>query len=321
VPTISPSTAARSIPVERADATTVASVPRDVVERVARSGCTILLTGETGAGKGYLARWIHDHSGAAAGPFVPVNCGAIPADIIDSHLFGHARGSFSGADRDHTGLVRAAAGGTLFLDEVAELPPAGQCRLLRLLEEREVQPVGCAAPQRVDVRIVAATSRDLGAGVARGSFRADLHYRLDVIQVAIAPLRDRPRDVRELLETFNWELAARMGRRPLRFTDDALHALLAYGWPGNVRELRSVVERLHVLHPEDVVTARDLHERAGLAPATGTARPPGSRRLRDARLAAVRQAIETCGGSISRAATALGVHRSTVHRWLAGAAM
>src|SRR5262245_47200574 len=159
--------------------------------RAAQSNCTLLITGETGVGKGYLARWIHDHSPRSEAPFIPVNCGAIPESLIDSQLFGHCRGAFSGATADHLGLIRAAERGTLLLDEVSELPPSAQSRLLQLLAEREVQPVGHSKPVAVDVRVIAATNIDLNRAVADRRFREDLLFRLDVVRLHIKPLRER----------------------------------------------------------------------------------------------------------------------------------
>jgi len=301
-------------------AQTVASVPLAVAARVAQSRSPLLVTGETGVGKGRLARWIHEHSDRRNQPFVPVNCGAIPEGVIDSHLFGHARGSFSDAHRDHQGLVRAAAGGTLFLDEVGELPMPVQIRLLRLLEEREVQPVGSSAPIPVDVRVIAATASDLLTLVNRGALRKDLFYRLNVIHLTVKPLRNRREDIPRLLGEFNAECAERTGREPLTFGVGAMRLLEGHPWPGNVRQLRTVVERLHVLCPENRVT-RDRLQAYGQLDDTRDrevlTRTRSVQGLHEARLAAVRETIDVCGGNISRAANELGVHRSTIHRWLA----
>jgi DNA-binding NtrC family response regulator len=212
----------------------------DVAQRIAAADCAVLLTGETGSGKGFVARWIHDHSRRSGKPFVPVNCGAIPEALIDSHLFGHARGAFSGADKDHPGLVRAAEGGTLLLDEIADLPLTAQARLLRLLEEREVQPVGYSQPVRVNVRIIAATSADLDQRVAAGQFRQDLLFRLDVVRLPLPPLRQRREEIGHLLAVFNGEFARLYHQPPLQFERDAMQAIEHHDWPGNVRELRTV---------------------------------------------------------------------------------
>jgi len=320
--------------------TTVASVPPDLAARVATTDCSILLTGETGSGKGHLARWLHDHSTRSARPFIPVNGGAIPEGIIDSHLFGHVRGSFSDATQDHIGLVRAAEGGTLFLDEVAELPMSAQVRLLRLLEEREAQPVGSARPVAVNVRIIAATGSDLLTLVDRGVFRRDLFFRLNVIHFDLKPLRARVSEITALVDEINEELASKFGRKPLRFEGEARRALQRHRWPGNVRELRSVIERLYVLCPNPVVGVNDLRvcgqldlaHRPPVAPAgipsarpafdaTGRPGAGGASRLREARAAHIRRTLDVCGGNVTLAATTLGVHRSTVHRWLKQPAM
>jgi DNA-binding NtrC family response regulator len=280
--------------------------------RVASTDCPVLITGETGVGKGYLARWMHQQSRRAGGPLVTVNCGAIPEDIIDSHLFGHCAGAFSDAHQEHPGLVRSAHGGTLLLDEVADLAPAAQLRLLRLLEEGEAQPVGSPRPVPVDVRVLAATRFDLRSLVEAGEFRADLYYRLHVIELHVPPLRDRMERLPGLLEEINAELAEQIDRPPLVLARDALDLLGGYAWPGNVRELRSVLERLHVMTDGEAIHAQDVREIGQLS--VGTRRCPEP--PRNLRLDAARQALDSCAGNITRAAAVLGVHRSTVHRWL-----
>ncbi|UCD74439.1 MAG: sigma-54-dependent Fis family transcriptional regulator, partial [Phycisphaerales bacterium] len=212
-----------------------AAMDADLARRAAQADCTILITGETGVGKGNLAKWLHMTSRRSDGPFVPVNCAAIPESIIDSQLFGHARGAFSGATTDHPGLIRAAEYGTLLLDEVSELPPSAQSRLLRLLQEREVQPVGYPGPVTVDVRVVAATNIDLEEAVAERRFREDLLFRLDVIRLHVKPLRQRGEELPILLEKFNCEFARLYNQPELEFDDEASEVLRRYPWPGNVR--------------------------------------------------------------------------------------
>lgn len=294
----------------------------DFAGRVAATNCAILLTGETGAGKGWLARWIHEHSRRAREPFIPVNCGAIPDSLIDSQLFGHAKGSFSGATSDHLGLVRAANGGTLLLDEIADLPPTAQTRLLRLLEEREVQPVGHSKPLTVDVRIIAATSADLGAAVRDGRFRQDLFFRLDVVRMSLPPLRERAADVESLLDSFNAEFARLYRHSALHFDRSAMQAIQHHTWPGNVRELRTLVERLHVLcgategGAQRTITADDVR-RFGQLPTHAVINVgAASLRLRELKIETVNEALGACNGNMSRAANVLGVHRSTLYRWL-----
>lgn len=289
-----------------------AALARGVAERAAAVDCPLLIVGETGVGKGVLAEWIHARSSRRDGPFVPVNCGAIPESLIDSQLFGHARGAFSGADKAHLGLVRAAEGGTLLLDEIGELPLTAQTRLLRLLEEREAQPVGFSRPVEVDVRIIVAANGDLREAVARGSFREDLYYRLDIIRIDLLPLRRCPQAIPELVELFNAEFAALYRQPELDFDPKALRLLQTHEWPGNVRELRTVVERLHVLAGGERVTAQRVRGIVQPAPATNGG---VSSFIRDARLAAVNEAL-AAHGTVAGAASALGVHRSTVYRWL-----
>ena len=296
-----------------------AALVRDLAERAASVECPLLIVGETGVGKGVLAEWIHAHSPRCNGPFVPVNCGAIPESLIDSQLFGHARGAFSGADQPHLGLVRAAEGGTLLLDEIGEIPPTAQTRLLRLLEEREAQPVGFSRPVRVNVRVIAAVNGDLRLAVRRGTFREDLYFRLDVLRLDLPPLRACPAEIPALVDVFNQEFATLYGQQRLSFDQQAIRLLQAHQWPGNLRELRTVVERLHVFCRDEPITALQIQRLALQAPAQGALEAlPGS--LLQFRLEAVNRAI-AAHGSISGAASALGVHRSTVYRWLARRAL
>ncbi len=300
----------------------IAPRPYDQLSRrAAESRCTILLTGETGVGKGHFARWIHEHSRRAGRPFIPVNCGAIPESLVDSQLFGHARGAFSGATTEHAGLVRAAEGGTLFLDEVAELPPSAQVRLLRLLQEREVQPVGVARPVRVDVRVLAATNVDLEQLVAAGRFRTDLLFRLDVVRIDVPPLRTRRDEIGPLVDAFNAEFAELYDQDPLEVSPEAREALLGHDWPGNIRQLRTVFERLHVLCPGERITIshlRELGQLGGVVGRRGAGHvPAGSESPLDrVMLEEVDRVLRQCDRSVTRAAAVLGVHRSTVYRWI-----
>ncbi len=285
--------------------------------RAARSNCTLLITGETGVGKGFLAKWLHSASRRHEGPFIPVNCGAIPETIIDSQLFGHAHGAFSGATSAHLGLVRAAEKGTLFLDEVGELPPSAQTRLLRLLQDREVQPVGHARPIIVDVRIIAATNGDLHAAVRARTFREDLLFRLDVIRLHVRPLRERFDELMGLVDAFNHEFAELYQQAPLDFDESARRHLMGHRWPGNIRELRTVVERLHVLCPDEPVSGArlaDVGHRNDMADGPGG---PG-RFPEQIRYEELIRVLETNGGSVTQAAAVFGVHRSTIYRWLQG---
>ncbi len=285
----------------------------DLALRAAQSNCTILITGETGVGKGRLALWLHARSPRVQMPFIPVNCGAIPESVIDSQLFGHVRGAFTGAHADHLGFIRAAERGTLFLDEVSELPPSAQTRLLRLLQEREVQPVGCTHPVRVDVRVIAATNRSLAELVGNHKFREDLLFRLDVIQLRIRPLRERPKDFPILLDAFTAEFAELYDRPQLAFDAAAMNLMRSYHWPGNVRQLRTVIERLYVLLPDERVTVSRLLDVGQLGDTLGEAAPVS---MTTVRREAVQRAIAEAGGSVTRAASVFGVHRSTIYRWL-----
>lgn len=284
--------------------------------RAAQSNCTILITGETGVGKGRLARWLHDNSLRQGGPFIPVNCGAIPETLIDSQLFGHARGAFSGAITDHLGLVRAAQHGSMLLDEISELPASAQNRLLRLLQDREVQPVGHSRPITVDVRILAATNTDLHAAVAERRFREDLLFRLDVIKLHVKALRERPDEIPQLLSAFNVEFAQLYRQPELEFEAPAIAMLIQNHWPGNVRQLRTLIERLHVLCPNERITVNHLLEFGRLR--LESRRGEGIQGVERLKLEQVRKVLLDSGGSISRAAHVLGVHRSTLYRWLRG---
>lgn len=220
----------------------------DTLDRVAQSDATVLIDGETGTGKSAVAREIWKASRRCDGPFVEVNCAAIPDHLMESELFGHAKGAFTGATEDHEGKVAAAEGGTLFLDEVGELKPELQAKLLHLLQERTYSPIGDAELRRADVRFLAATNRDLSREVASGSFRRDLFYRLDVISLTIPPLRDRPEDLPVLVEHFCRIVEQREGAAP-SFSPEALAVMRRYEWPGNVRQLENLIERFAVLHP------------------------------------------------------------------------
>jgi Nif-specific regulatory protein len=217
------------------------------MERVARTQTSVLLTGETGTGKELAARFVHAYSTRAVKVFSALNCGALPENLLESELFGHKKGAFTGAVRDHAGVFESSDGGTVFLDEIGEITPAVQVRLLRVLQEREVQPVGATRPQKVDVRIVAATNRDLKAEVQAGRFREDLYYRLAVFPIRLPPLRERRGDVELLAEQFRQAATARHGKRVPGFTTEALSTLARYPWPGNVRQLEHEIERAVIL--------------------------------------------------------------------------
>ena len=294
---------------------------REQIGRVARFDTTVLITGESGTGKEGVAKALHAHSARAAGPFVPVNCGAIPEELLESELFGHEKGAFTGALGTRRGRFELAAGGTLFLDEIAEMSPFMQVKLLRVLQERVFERVGSGVPLRCDVRIVAATNRNLDDEVAAGRFRADLYYRLNVFPLELPPLRERSGDLPLLIDDLNLRLAAR-GFAPVIFSDAALARLRRHSWPGNVRELENLLERLSVAHQGATVgpDALPFAARAATPPGEGApARlelPPGGLCLRDT-LAAVeseliRQALERSDGVVAHAARLLGVGRTTL---------
>ena len=230
----------------------------DMAARAARAASTVLVRGETGTGKELLARAIHYNSPRKERPFVTINCGAIPKDLLESELFGHARGAFTGAFTNKQGQVEMADGGTLFLDEIGELPPELQVKLLRLVQQGEVAKIGSPGTRTVDVRIIAATNRNLQAMIEDGAFREDLYYRLSVIPLELPPLRERPEDIPELVEHFFLQSREKNGRPNLVLPPPLVQPFMAYGWPGNVRELENVVERLVVLSRGDEITPADL---------------------------------------------------------------
>jgi sigma-54 specific flagellar transcriptional regulator A len=310
---------------------------RDVltlIERVARSHCTVLVTGESGTGKELIVAALHDSSGRAAAPLVTVNCGAIPEALIESELFGHAKGAFTGATGARQGRVAAAEGGTLFLDEIGELPLALQVKILRLLQQREYSMVGDSRVMKCDVRIVAATNRDLEQEVANGRFREDLYYRLNVIHVQLPSLRDRGDDVRVLAESFLRSASERAGRTDLHgFTPEAMVALCSYEWPGNVRALENAIERAALLSRGPVVDVCDLPPRvrenhvretpSGVCPVVpplpalpAIPFPDGGINLRAAveeyENGLIRDALERTGWNKNRAAQLLGLNRTTL---------
>jgi len=277
-------------------------------------GLTVLLQGESGTGKELAARSLHALSRRKDGPFVPLNCAALPATLLEAELFGYEPGSFTGAaPGGRAGLFRAGAGGTLFLDEVAELPPAAQAKLLRVLETGALRPVGAAADVPVDVRVVAATHRDLAREAREGRFREDLYWRLHVLRLVLPPLRERSGDVLPLARHFLAAAAARLRRSPApALAPDAEAALLAHPWPGNVRELKNALERavaLSAAHEPIGAAHLALEPAAGPAPAPGA----GGRELRALEREHIRAALEEAGGNVSRAARALGIHRSTLY--------
>jgi two-component system nitrogen regulation response regulator NtrX len=279
----------------------------------ARSDARVLLTGESGTGKELLAAHIHENSPFAAGPFVKVNCAAIPTELIESELFGHEKGAFTGASSARRGKFELADGGTIFLDEVGDLHGASQAKLLRVLQEGEFHRVGGEQAIQVSVRVISATNRELSEMVAQQKFREDLYYRLCVVPVRVPSLRERREDVRTLAEYFLCEFCSRNNFKPKRFDLEAFPLLEGYGWPGNVRELRNTVERMAILSPGDVLSAEAIPVEIRFA------RESGQRgNLRETRESAerdhIRRALEQAGWNVSSAARALGMERTNLHK-------
>ena len=289
-----------------------------LAETVAPTESTVLIQGESGTGKEVIARYIHQLSGRSEGSFQSINCGALPESLLESELFGHVKGSFTGAVKDKQGLFSAAAGGTFFLDEIGETTPATQVKLLRVLQQREVIPVGATEPLPIDTRLIAATNRDLEEAMRRATFRQDLYYRLNVIALHLPPLRDRQDDIPLLVDSFLQRLSTTRGGGEKTLSDAAAGAIQAYPWPGNVRELENALERAWILTPGERIEVSALPERIT---------SPNPVRLMDDRSAPnpTLEAIERAyilwvlnaeGGNKTRAAESLGIDPSTLHRKL-----
>ncbi|HEU0036297.1 MAG TPA: sigma 54-interacting transcriptional regulator [Kofleriaceae bacterium] len=287
---------------------------RPIVERIAQGRISVLLLGETGAGKEVMARAVHRASPRADRAFVAINCAAVTESLLESELFGYERGAFTGALAAKPGLIESADGGTLFLDEVGELPLALQAKLLRVLEERAVQRIGALRPTPVDIRVIAATNRDLEAEVARGRFRTDLYFRLAGFSLTVPPLRDRKDEIPALVDTFVREAAGDHAAPAL--TAEAMAALAAHAWPGNIRELRNVIERAVLLAQGAAITP--VHLQLSVSAARVPVEEPAVGTLRDQVKELERQrivdALAQCGGNQSRAAKLLGISRPTLIR-------
>jgi Nif-specific regulatory protein len=289
---------------------------RETAERLAGLDLPVLLQGESGTGKEVLARFIHYGSRRQKHPFVPINCAAIAETLLESELFGHEKGAFTGADALRKGKFELASGGTLFLDEIGDLSPGGQAKLLRVLEEKAVYRVGGSQPVPIDTRILAATNCNLAEAVRLGKFRQDLFFRLTVVTLDLPPLRERRDDIPLLVDHFLQHFCRDAGRRPLQFAADACRRLEQHDWPGNVRELRNLLERIVFLCPKDRVEVNDLPFLDRLA---GTAADPfASQPLREAteafQRAHIRRAIDQAAGNMSDAARLLGLHRTNLYR-------
>ncbi len=287
----------------------------DMARRVARVDSTVLVTGESGVGKEGLARLIHDESTRVGGPFVAINCAAVPETLLESELFGHVKGAFTGAGVDRAGLFEAAQGGTLFLDEVGEVPLTMQVKLLRVLQEREVRRVGENKNRKVDVRVLAATNRNLAREVQAGRFREDLYYRLRVIELRVPPLRDRKEDVLPLARLFVARATERLGRRVSGLTPRAAQQLMRYDWPGNVRELENAVERAVVLADGLRIDADDLPEEIALA-LPDPSSPGRVRSLEDMERDYILAVLKATGDNKTKAAAQLQIGTATLFRKL-----
>jgi DNA-binding NtrC family response regulator len=293
----------------------------ETIQKVAETDLTVLIRGESGTGKELVAQALHNRSARKHRPFVAVNCAAISRELVESELFGHEKGAFTGADARRQGRFEAAEGGTVFLDEIGDMPPETQAKILRVLQERAFERVGGTRPIEVDVRVVAATHRNLEEEVKDGRFREDLYYRLKVVEVELPPLRERAEDVPALSQRFLEEVTDRIGREKKRIGEDALAALVRYPWPGNVRELRNVIEQAVVLAPGPVLEASDLRLPDGESPPTAAGGEAGlpfsdakKRAVESFERAFLLQALRSHGGNISRAAESVGMVRQSLQQ-------
>lgn len=289
----------------------------EMAERVAKFNSSVLITGETGVGKEVLARYIHDASHRESGPFVAINCGALPETLLESELFGHKAGSFTGAIRDRAGFFEAAGGGTIFLDEIGDVSPAMQVKILRVLQEREVLRVGESVPRKVDVRIITATNRHLDQEVRDGRFREDLLYRLRVVEIEVPPLRRRQEDILPLARHIAARLAKRLNLPQLHLDATCIDVLLTYPWPGNVRELENAIERAAVVSLDGIVRPETLppeiqHHAAGVP---NPSLSP-TRTLAELEMDYIRAVLESTGGNRQAASRILGISPSTLWRKL-----
>jgi two-component system response regulator HydG len=297
----------------------------EMTAMIAASEATVLITGESGTGKELIARAIHFNSGRRDNPLVVVNCAALTDTLLESELFGHEKGAFTGADRRREGRFMQADSGTIFLDEIGETSPVMQAKLLRVIQEREIQRVGGEKPLKVDVRILAATNRDLEAAVAEGRFREDLYYRLNVVTLPMPPLRERGDDIPLLAQHFVRQYASKNRKTVRGFSPLAMDMLLKYDWPGNVRELENAVERAVILLTGDLISEKELPlsitgaYNGPVAPAAaipGGSPDTGPRPLDEVEREAIMAALEAAGGNKSEAARRLGINRKTLHKKL-----
>lgn len=289
-----------------------------LIDRVAKTDSTVLITGESGTGKELVAKALHFKSPRAKGPFVAINCGAIPHELLESELFGYVKGAFTGALRDKKGRLEVANGGTVFLDEISEMSPALQVKLLRVLQEREFEPIGSTRSIKVDIRVVAATNKNLEELVKKGRFRHDLYWRLNVVPIHLPPLRERKEDIPLLISHFLEIYNDRYKGKVSGFSESAMELLLNYDWPGNIRELENLVQRLVVLKGEGIILPEDLPEKI-----RGNGHLHSSLRLDEERLNLneavtnlerylITEALRRANGVKSKAAKLLGIKRTTL---------
>ena len=286
-----------------------------VIEAVSQNKSNVLISGENGTGKELVARTIHNRGPLAGNPFLAINCGALSETLLESQLFGHRKGSFTGAIEDHEGVFQAADGGTLFLDEIAEIPLPLQVKFLRAIQEKEVTPLGSTRPVRVDVRLIAATNRNIEEAVRSGAFRTDLFYRLNVVSVHLPPLRERREDIPFLVQHFIHDFSRIYGVEPKRVTPEAMKQIVAYAWPGNIRELQNAIERAFALSAEPEITVHDLPPaivRQGQPAASSVLTEPLP--LEDLERQNIVAALHRSGGNKNEAARILGIDRQRLYR-------
>jgi DNA-binding NtrC family response regulator len=285
----------------------------NAIEKAASSSATILITGESGTGKDLVARAIHYNSPRASAPFVPINCGGIPELLLESELFGYVKGAFTGAAETRAGFFQTAEGGTIFLDEISETSLSMQVKLLRVLQDKEVFMVGIRQPQKVDVRIIAATNKDLLSLIKKGTFREDLYYRLNVITIDIPPLRDREEDIILLVQHFAIKYAKELGKPTPRFSDNALQVLKSYYWPGNVRELENIIQRLVIMSEDEIIKVPDLPSLMRFSALRGIS---PHRTLAEVEVEYILSVLANVDNNKTRAAEILGIDRKTLREKL-----
>ena len=290
-----------------------------LARKVAATDASVLITGESGSGKEMVAQFIHQHSRRSSRPLVAVNCAALPEALLESEMFGHVKGAFTGATAAKKGKFELADGATIFLDEVGDMSPKVQAKVLRVLEEQRFEPVGSGNSVTVDVRLIAATNKRLDVEIEQGNFRADLFYRLNVIPFELPPLRDRLEDVPLLVDYFNQQFSKAYGKKPKHFLPDAVDVMQSYSWPGNVRELRNTVERVVIMHPGSRVSATDLPPTGKEEPPAASFRFPSFKEATEAyHREFIQRKLEEADGNVSRAAELMGVSQPRISDLMRG---